>query len=265
MRIDQAVIPAAGKGTRLARIRGDGPKEMLAVGGMPLADRAVREAFLGGVKRVVLVVSPGKEALAARYDDGVFLESLGPPAPEARVETAVQENPTGLADAIRVARSRLDGGPFALLLPDNVYDGDSIGELFPAFRAGRISAAGLLSVPPEDWPGFGNCGRVEREREGAWFRITRLGPKGTGAFRGTDPDAPAVRWFGRAILTPAFFAEMERTVFPPGAEKDDVPVLQRLVAGEGILGVPLARRGFDAGNEAGFARARAFFEGREER
>ncbi|MBN1825229.1 MAG: NTP transferase domain-containing protein [Candidatus Eisenbacteria bacterium] len=258
--VEQAVLPAAGRGTRLARVRGDGPKELLAVGGIPLIDRAVREAFLGGVKRVILVLSPEKAAMGERFRDLAALAALGAGDGERSVETAVQEHPTGLADAIRIARDRMEPGPFALLLPDNVYDGDPLGEMLPAFRARRISVAGLLDVPPEDWNGFGNCGAVETKAEEGWLRIVRLGPKGSGPFRGENPNAPARRWFGRSILTPAFFDEWGRAAFPPGAERDDVPVLQRMVAGEGVLGVPLRGRGFDAGNETGLARARAYYE-----
>ena len=261
--IEQAVIPAAGKGTRLARIGGGAPKEMLAVGGIPLADRAVREAFRGGVKRVILVVSPEKRAFGERFRDPALLESLGAGERNRSVEIAIQEKPKGLADAIRAARATMNGGPFALLLPDNVYDGDSIGELLPAFLDAGISAAGLIAVPPEHWIGFGNCGTVEREPGEGPRPIVRIGPKGKGAFRGPDPERPALRWFGRSILTPAFFDEMERALFLPGEERDDVPVVQRLAAGAGILGVPLARSGFDAGNETGLALARAHF-GEEE-
>jgi hypothetical protein len=48
---------------------------------------------------------------------------------------------------------------------------------------------------------------------------------------------------------------MERVDFPPGMERDDVPVLRRLIREEGVDGVPLSGRGFDVGNERGFAEA----------
>ncbi len=252
--IDQAVIPCAGMGTRMRHLRPDGPKETMLLAGKPLIRYAAEEAFLGGVRRTLLVIAPGKEEVARYFRSPAVAEELSIDGRGRTVDWVVQKRATGLADALALARRELDERPFALMLPDNYYDGVALGEMVPRYRQTGRSVAGLLSIERDQWSGFGNCGNVETEGSGAALRLLSLGPKGKGTFRANGP-GPALRWYGRVILTPAFFRIMERIVFPPGEERDDVPVLSRLMREEGVDAVRLSGRGFDVGNETGFVQA----------
>jgi len=252
--IEQAVIPCAGRGTRTRALRLEGPKETILLAGKPLVRRAAEEAFRGGVRRVLLVIAPGKEEVERYFRAPVVRRDLEIDGRRRVVGAIVQERPTGLADALALARRELGEEPFALILPDNYYDGVALAELIPVHRKTGRSVAGLLSLEPERWAGFGNCGNVETSPEDDRLRIRSLAPKGKGRFRGAGP-GPALRWYGRVILTPTFFRMMESVAFPEGEERDDVPVLRRLVQEEGVAGVRLSGRGFDVGNPTGFAEA----------
>ncbi|NHN59161.1 bifunctional sugar-1-phosphate nucleotidylyltransferase/acetyltransferase [Halorussus rarus] len=138
----QAVVLAAGEGTRIRPLSASLPKPMLPVADRPMAAHAADAAVRAGADELVLVV--GYEADAVREYFGE--EYAGVP-----VRYAVQESQAGTADAVRAARDLLDG-PFAVLNGDNLYDPDGVAALFeagPAVGAHRVddpSNYGVLST-----------------------------------------------------------------------------------------------------------------------
>lgn len=118
----QAVILAAGEGTRIRPLSASLPKPMLPVADRPLAAHAAAAAVSAGIDELILVV--GYEADAVR--DYFGEEYAGVP-----VSYAVQQEQAGTADAVRAAAEYLDG-PFAVLNGDNLYDEASLSELFDA-------------------------------------------------------------------------------------------------------------------------------------
>ncbi|NEU56490.1 bifunctional sugar-1-phosphate nucleotidylyltransferase/acetyltransferase [Halorussus sp. MSC15.2] len=138
----QAVVLAAGEGTRIRPLSASLPKPMLPVADRPLAAHAADAAVDAGADELVVVV--GYEADAVR--DYFGEEYAGIP-----VRYAVQESQSGTADAVRAARDLLDG-PFAVLNGDNLYDSENIEALFeagPAVGAMRVedpSNYGVLST-----------------------------------------------------------------------------------------------------------------------
>lgn len=262
-RIRQAIVPCAGLGTRLASVSGSDAKETVLLRGRPLVAHVVEEAFQGGISRILLVLRPGKEEILDSLLVPAERDRLGLDGKNRTVDVVYQEKPTGLADAMAVAWREMEKEPFALLLPDNIYTGVALDEITPVFHETRRTTAGLLPVAPEDRGGFGNCGGVETVVEEGRLRVASIGTKGEGSFRGAaaanGENGKELRWYGRVIFTPRFFTLIDEIAFPPGEERDDVPVVQALVDDEGIGAVPLAGRGFDVGNEEGFARADEWF------
>jgi len=127
----QAVVLAAGEGTRMRPLTENTPKPMLPVADRPLVAHTADTAIAAGAEELIFVV--GYEADAVRE---FFRDSYnGVP-----VEFAVQEEQLGTADAVNAAREYLDG-PFAVLNGDNLYDEASLAELFDA--APSIAAYGV--------------------------------------------------------------------------------------------------------------------------
>ncbi|MFQ5351418.1 MAG: sugar phosphate nucleotidyltransferase, partial [Thermoanaerobaculia bacterium] len=128
MALRKALIPAAGRGTRMRPVTWAVPKELLPVGSKPAIHRVVDEAAAAGLDRIGVVIGPGKglirEYLETARREGEF--------PGLAFEYLRQEEPRGLADAISVSCAFLDGDPFALLLPDNVL-------LSPAHRLSSLT------------------------------------------------------------------------------------------------------------------------------
>lgn len=101
------LIPAAGKGTRVAHLTNGGSKEMLIYAGKPLIAHAIAELKAAGVKEIIVVSHPTKKDL----NQYLFNQE--------DVTTLYQFLQQGLGDAIRSARP-LRSGPFVVLLPDVV-------------------------------------------------------------------------------------------------------------------------------------------------
>ena len=118
----QAVVLAAGEGTRMRPLTENTPKPMLPVADRPLVAHTADTAIAAGAEELIFVV--GYEADAVRE---FFGDSYG----GVPVEFAVQEEQLGTADAVDAAREYLDG-PFAVLNGDNLYDEASLSDLFDA-------------------------------------------------------------------------------------------------------------------------------------
>jgi UTP--glucose-1-phosphate uridylyltransferase len=68
MAIDVAVVPVAGRGTRLLPMTKSQPKEMLPVGKKPVVQHVAEELALSGIRRLLLVTGPGKTAIENHFD-----------------------------------------------------------------------------------------------------------------------------------------------------------------------------------------------------
>lgn len=73
MRVAQTVILAAGSGSRLASARGDVPKPLMTVGGVPLIEHALAHAHAAGCSEALIVI--GHEGARVRS----AVEALRPP------------------------------------------------------------------------------------------------------------------------------------------------------------------------------------------
>src|SRR6201999_1801526 len=116
-----AVVPAAGLGTRFLPTTKSVPKELLPVIDTPAIEYIAAEAADAGAERLVLIVSPAKEAVAAHFDASPELEATlcgrGREALLAKVrrgpgliraEVAMQAKPLGLGHAVGCAEPVLD-------------------------------------------------------------------------------------------------------------------------------------------------------------
>lgn len=116
------VILAAGAGTRMRPLTRRTPKPLLPVGDRSIAEHVADAALAGGATSLVFVVGAHAEQIRDVFGD----RYRGVP-----VTFAVQDPPNGTAGAVRAAIDHVDGR-FAVLNGDNVYDGESVAQLFAA-------------------------------------------------------------------------------------------------------------------------------------
>lgn len=117
-KITKAVIPAAGKGTRLLPLTKAIPKELIPLGDKPVLDHILEECAHCGITDVLFVISREKTAIRTHFGGSAY---------GVRCEYAFQDEQKGLADAIRCGREFVDNEPFAVVLGDSPVDtGQSI-------------------------------------------------------------------------------------------------------------------------------------------
>lgn len=247
--LKKAVIPAAGKGTRLHPLTLSTPKEMLPVKGRPMIYYALREAVGAGVEEICVVVNRYKEALC-RYLEGAWREDL---KGEACLIVLEQPEPKGSGDALWRAREFVGQDPFAWMMPDFIFWGPPpLEQMLKVFCREGATTVGLLLVPPGRQRLYGNVGLVQGEKETEGVLLV----KGlSGKAPGTLPPlrTPTFKAIGRWILRPSIFPLLLEN--RDEEEWDDTPALQALCAKERVLGVVLKGEGFDVGNLAGYRAA----------
>ncbi|MBV8995011.1 MAG: UTP--glucose-1-phosphate uridylyltransferase [Pseudonocardiales bacterium] len=176
-----AVVPAAGLGTRFLPTTKTVPKELLPVVDTPAIEYVAAEAAQAGADRLVLVIAPGKESVAAHFDPNPDLEAgLAGQSKDAllakvrrapgliRAQVAVQRKPLGLGHAVGCAEPLLaeDEDAVAVLLPDDFVLPTGVlitmaavrqrhgGSVLCAFDVPReqISAYGAFAIEDTDDP-----------------------------------------------------------------------------------------------------------------
>ena len=131
-KVNKAVIPVAGLGTRMLPATKAIPKELLPVYDRPIIEHVVQEAVSGGISEIILVTRSGKEAIENHFDAHYELEhrldkkgketvlgAIKDIIPDSVKVTSVrQHDALGLGHALLCAKHLLDHEPFAVLLPD---------------------------------------------------------------------------------------------------------------------------------------------------
>lgn len=115
-----AVIPAAGRGTRLGRLTQAIPKELLPLGDRPTLDVVLDELVDAGIDRVVIVTRPDKTVLNDYVTDVLQGEFR---ARGVVLALCPQDAGPGNGGAILSAAGRLPAEPFIVLWGDEVVFG----------------------------------------------------------------------------------------------------------------------------------------------
>src|SRR6202521_197509 len=118
-RLTKALIPCGGKGTRMSSLTEGAAKELLPIAGVPLVLRVMEECAASGARDVLIISAPGKNDL-----NETVLSRAGSPRMPERVQVVTQQDPRGLADAIRLGRDFVGDATFGVALPDNLFLGD---------------------------------------------------------------------------------------------------------------------------------------------
>lgn len=174
------VVPVAGEGTRLRPFTEDRPKALVEVAGEPLLARLLRS---------VSSLEPAAAVLVVRRRGGPIEERFGDAFGGIELRYAVQEEPTGLADAVLAARPEVDG-PFAVVQGDNVLRAD----LSPAADRFRREGLDALVLTEEVPPGEARQAVCLTDRHGDLRRIV-------------EHPGPAERTEGRIVAGVTFFSE----------------------------------------------------------
>ena len=143
----QAVVLAAGKGTRLRPLTDGKPKGMVEVAGKPLLTRCFEQLRDLNAEELIVVVGYMQESIISHYGD----EFDGVP-----ITYAHQREQKGLAHALLTAEKHIDED-FMLMLGDNVFEAN-LCDVVDRQLEERADAAFLVEpVPHEDAGRYGVC------------------------------------------------------------------------------------------------------------
>ena len=170
--VKDALIIAAGLGTRMFPASAMMPKEALPLVDVPLMTHLVAEAKAAGVERLHLVTSPTKSfegllrdttdlhRLKPHLDANLFNITNG-----LEVLVHVQPEPKGVGDAMRCALEDISGPVLVLLgdnlimdrhaTPDSFEASGASSELVKAFERTGEATVGLVAVPESDVQRYG--------------------------------------------------------------------------------------------------------------
>lgn len=111
----KGLILSGGKGTRLRPITHTGAKQLVPIANKPVLFYGLEALVEAGIEEVGIVVGDTAEEIRRAVGDG---SRFG-----ARVEYIPQDQPLGLAHAVKISRSFLGDSPFVMYLGDNFITG----------------------------------------------------------------------------------------------------------------------------------------------
>jgi UTP--glucose-1-phosphate uridylyltransferase len=265
--IRQAVIPAAGFGTRFLPATKSQPKEMLPIVDTPVIQYVVEEAAQAGITDLLMIIGKGKRSIEEHFDRSFQLEAqLQAQGKTAELEEmrrisdladihfVWQKEMRGLGDAVHCARYHIHDEPFVVLLGDTVIDSarPAAAQLVELHEELRQPVILLEPVEPRKVSFYGVIDGAE-VRPGV-YRIRDFVEKPR------PQDAPSnLAIAGRYLLTPDIFEFIGRT--PPGrnGEIQLTEALRALVRSRPVYGLKLEGRRCDIGNKEGFIRTNIEF------
>lgn len=270
--ISQAVVPAAGLGTRLLPATKAIPKGMLPLGIKPVLEHVLEELAAAGVRQATLVVGAGGDIVERHFEpDPDLAEQLrgsGRQGLLARIDSerhgvslryVRQPQLLGLADAVRCARPALGPGPFLLALGDSIIRGEGTRPLCARLADALVEREASCAVAVETVPRerVGDYGVAVPREPGP---VPQVGSFEIGGIveKPEPGDAPGtLAVAGRYALGPGVFDELDRLEPSPGELELTSAIAALIDAGERVLAVPLApgERRVDTGTPAGYARA----------
>lgn len=259
--LEDAVIIAAGRGTRMRPSTRVVPKEFLPNFDRPLIHATIEEAIACGAKRIAVVTSDRSRPLLERYFAELDEEERGDPKMASlralldRVEVRWVEQPEarGTGNATLHARELVGERPFLLMLPDVVFPGEPPGKALAAAQA-RLGGS-VISVSPVSREAFGRYGIVEGEPvEPGVIRLRAIAEK-------PGPEYPADSGSGingRYLLQPGIFDAIEEIQRAGQTVKGEINLTDAMVLlaeSEPFFTLDYAGPQIDSGHPVGYLMA----------
>ena len=265
-KINKAVIPAAGFGTRFLPITKSFPKEMLPIIDIPNIQHLVKEAVLSGIKDILIIISKSKMEIVDYFKDNNslydFLEKNGKKeevkmlkkiTSMANISFAYQKAPKGLGDAILCAEEFASNQPFAVLLGDDLVDYDNIPatkELIETYQETKSTIVGCKEIDEKDLHKFGVV-KPKDKISNPYFEICDFVEKP----KDISLAPSKVASLGRYVLTPDIFPALKKTKKGVGGEIQLTDAIKSLIETKKVFVRLFSGKRYDIGSKFGYIQA----------
>jgi glucose-1-phosphate thymidylyltransferase len=132
----KALVLSGGRGTRLRPITHTSAKQLVPVANKPILFYAIEAIVAAGITEIGIIVGDTRAEIRAACGTG---DAWG-----CKITYIEQDEPLGIAHAVRIAQPFLKDEPFVMYLGDNLIV-DGIASLVDEFRAGQYNAQILLA------------------------------------------------------------------------------------------------------------------------
>jgi len=266
--ITKAVFPVAGMGTRFLPATKASPKEMMPVVDKPLIQYAVEEAVAAGMKEMIFITGRSKRAIEDHFDRAAELEAeLEQRGATALLESVREIIPAdvsciyvrqpqalGLGHAILCALPVVGDAPFAVVLADDLIDGEPpvLRQMTDVFtRCGR-SIVAVQNIAREETRRYGIV-QIDDD--------SRSPHRVSGIVEKPHPDkAPSTLGVvGRYILTSRVFHHLQRVTPGAGGEIQLTDAIAALLAEEDVFAYEFSGTRYDCGSKLDYLKANLAF------
>lgn len=263
-KVNKAVFPVAGMGTRFLPATKASPKEMMPVVDKPLIQYAVEEAVAAGITEMIFVTGRNKRPIEDHFDKAFELEAeleqrgnkhllqMVRNIIPRRVSCVYLRQPQalGLGHAILCAASVVGNAPFAVVLADDLIDGEPpvLRQMTDAFARRSASLIAVQKVGRTETRQYGIV-KLESPRSND-YRITGIVEKPAPS---AAPSTLGV--VGRYVLTPRIFEHLRRVKPGAGGEIQLTDGIAALLEEEDVYAYEFAGIRYDCGSKLGYLKA----------
>jgi UTP--glucose-1-phosphate uridylyltransferase len=263
-KVTKAVFPVAGLGTRFLPATKASPKEMMPIVDKPLIQYAVEEAVAAGITDMIFVTGRSKRAIEDHFDKAYELET----ELEVRGKTQTlefvrnilpkninciyirQAEALGLGHAVLCAKPVVGDEPFAVLLADDLLDGEPpvMRQMVDVFGYYHCSVLGAQDVPRADTKSYGIV--ASRPLADRVEQVSAIVEKPN------PEDAPStLAVVGRYVLTPRIFHHLENVRPGSGGEIQLTDGIASLMSEQQVLAYRYEGVRYDCGSKLGYLKA----------
>lgn len=264
VRVNKAVFPVAGMGTRFLPATKAMPKEMLPVVDKPLIQYAVEEALAAGITDLIFVTGRSKRAIPDHFDKAYELEAELEERGKQKLLDLVrgiipshvtciyirQAEALGLGHAVLRAKSVVNNDPFAVMLADDLIDApiSAMKQMTDLYRYYQCSILGVQEVTREETGSYGIVAAQQISENLSKVNAIVEKPK--------PEEAPSTLGVvGRYILTPRIFHHLENIPFGAGGELQLTDGIAELLKEQQVLAYAFDGVRYDCGSKLGYLKA----------
>jgi UTP--glucose-1-phosphate uridylyltransferase len=264
----KAVFPVAGFGSRFLPATKASPKEMMPVVDKPLIQYAVEEAVAAGLTEMIFVTGRHKRAIEDHFDKAYEIENeLASRGKQDLLDLVQgilprhvsciyirQSEQLGLGHAVLCAKPVINDEPFAVILADDLIDGDppAMKQMVDVFAREGRSVLGVQEVAREQTASYGivKATRIDERLESVEAIVEKPRPEAA-------PSNLAV--IGRYVLTPRILSILERVTPGAGGEIQLTDAIASLLREERVLAYRFRGTRYDCGSKLGYLQATVAF------